>query len=192
MHKIVFFASGSGTNFQSVIDAIDSGELDAEITGLLTNNPKAGAIKRAENHSIPVRVINRENTTDYTKDLLNALADFSPDLVVLAGYMKKIPDEVIDRYSGKIINIHPSLLPKYGGKGFYGIHVHRAVIESGERLSGCTVHYVDEIYDNGSIIARQTVSVEPDDTPDSLAHKILKEEHKLLPGTIKKLLTKTS
>lgn len=192
MHKIVFFASGSGTNFQSVIDAIDSGQIDAEITGLITNKSQIGAIRRAEKHSIPVRVINQESASEYTEELLEALSDFSPDLIVLAGYLKKIPEEVIDRYSGKIINIHPSLLPKYGGKGFFGMNVHRAVIEGGERYSGCTVHYVDDIYDNGSIITQQTVSVEPDDTPESLARKILKEEHDLLPKTIKKLLTQTS
>lgn len=191
MHKIVFFASGSGTNFQSVIDAAESGRLDAEITGLITNKPDIGAIERAKEASIPVRIIDpRYKTSDeHANELLEALAEFLPDLIVLAGYLQKIPDKVIDRYSGKIINIHPSLLPKYGGKGFYGMHVHRAVIESGDPESGCTVHYVDTIYDNGSIIRQKRVSVAPGETPESLAAKILKEEHKLLPETINQLLT---
>lgn len=190
MHNLVFFASGSGTNFQSVIDAIDSGQLKAQITGLISNRADAGAIDRAKTHHIPAYVID-PGQSDSEAQLLDLLSTLDPNLIVLAGYLKKIPTQVIKRYSGRIINIHPSLLPKYGGKGFYGMNVHRAVLENREKVSGCTVHFVDEIYDNGQIIEQQEVSVNENDTPESLAKKILQHEHRLLPETIRKLLTQT-
>jgi formyltetrahydrofolate-dependent phosphoribosylglycinamide formyltransferase len=190
VHNLVFFASGSGTNFQSVIDAINSGRLQAQISGLITDRPEAVALERAEKHGIPTHIIDLKKP-DIGKHLLDLLSGLEPDLIVLAGYLKKIPDSIIEKYRGKIINIHPSLLPKYGGKGFYGMRVHQAVIENGEKASGCTVHFVDEIYDNGSVIEQVKVSVDKNESPDSLAKKILREEHKLLPRTIKKLLTQT-
>jgi len=190
VHNLVFFASGSGTNFQSVIDAINSGRLQARISGLIADRPEAGALERAELHGIPTHIIDLKKP-DTGKHLLHLLSGLEPDLIVLAGYLKKIPDSIIEKYRGKIINIHPSLLPKYGGKGFYGMRVHQAVIENGEKASGCTVHFVDEIYDNGSVIEQVKVSVDKNESPDSLAKKILREEHKLLPRTIKKLLTQT-
>jgi len=189
VHNLVFFASGSGTNFQSVIDAVDAGRIKADITGLITDRDDIGVIQRAASHNIPVSVVPSSETPEFPRELLQQLSRFSPDLIVLAGYLKKIPDAVIERYRGKIINIHPSLLPKYGGKGYYGMRVHRAVIENGDSVSGCTVHYVDEKYDNGSIIKQKVVPVTPDDTPESLARKVLRVEHKLLPETIKELLT---
>lgn len=191
MHNLVFFASGSGTNFQSVIDATNSGELKAAITGLITDRADIKALERAKKHNIPTRVL-KPHEQHSAETILSHLSEFSPDLIVLAGYLKKIPDAVIERYRGKIINIHPSLLPKYGGKGFYGMKVHRAVIQNNEKVSGCTVHFVDEIYDNGSIIQQIEVSVATDETPESLAKKILRHEHKLLPQTIEKLLTQTA
>lgn len=191
MHNLVFFASGSGTNFQSVIDAIQSGRLNARITGLITDRPHAGAINRAEKYNIPAYVHDLTQPDSGDK-LLELLSELNPDLIILAGYLKKIPDNVIEKYRGKIINIHPSLLPKYGGKGYFGLNVHRAVIDNKEKISGCTVHFVDEIYDNGSVIEQIEVPVSEDDTPESLAKKILQEEHNLLPKTIKKLLTQTS
>ncbi|WP_340106178.1 phosphoribosylglycinamide formyltransferase [Rhodohalobacter sp. 8-1] len=191
MHNLVFFASGSGTNFQSVINAIQCGRLDAKISGLIADRPGAGAIERAEENNIPTYVLDLKRT-DSDKTLLSLLSDLDPDLIVLAGFLKKIPDIVIDKYRGRIINIHPSLLPKYGGKGYFGLNVHRAVIENREKVSGCTVHFVDEVYDNGSVIEQIEVPVSQDDTPESLAKKILQEEHNLLPKTIRKLLTQTS
>ena len=190
MHNLVFFASGSGTNFQSVIDAINSDRIKARITGLITDRSEAGALDRAETFGIPTHVLDPKQPNAETS-LLDLLSDLEPDLIILAGYLRKIPDNIIERYRGRIINIHPSLLPKYGGKGFYGMRVHRAVIENGETVSGCTVHFVDEIYDNGSIIEQVKVPVDKYDTPDSLAKKILNEEHKLLPRTIKQLITQT-
>ncbi len=191
MHNLVFFASGSGTNFQSVIDAIESGRLDARITGLISNTARAGAIDRAKEHDIPAYVIDTKDPAS-EKELLDLLGSLDPGLIVLAGYLRKIPDSVIRTYSGRIINIHPSLLPKYGGKGYYGMNVHRAVIENREKVSGCTVHFVDEIYDNGQVIEQVEVPVEQTDTPESLAKKILRREHEMLPETIQKLLTQTS
>ena len=116
------------------------------------------------------------------------LQDWDPDLIVLAGYLKKIPDSVVDYYKDRIINIHPSLLPKYGGKGFYGRNVHKAVIEAGDPFSGCTVHFVNSEYDRGSIIQQKKIPVFSADTPDSLAKRVLKEEHKLLPKVINQLI----
>jgi len=191
VHNLVFFASGSGTNFQSVIDAIDSGELEARITGLISNRSGAGAIERARAHNIPSYIIDPASPYSETY-LLDLLPSLHPDLIILAGYLKKIPAKVIKHYSGRIINIHPSLLPKYGGKGYYGMNVHKAVIENRDKVSGCTVHFVDEIYDNGQVIEQIEVHVSHDDTPESLANKILRKEHKLLPQTIHKLLTQTS
>lgn len=189
MHKLLFFASGSGTNFQAVIDAIESGSLNAKIVGLITNRADAGAIHRAKDHNIPVEVIPFSNEDHYIPNLLKTVETYSPDLIVLAGYLKKIPDPLIETYRNRIINIHPALLPKYGGKGFYGQNVHRAVIENQDAISGCTVHFVNEIYDDGAIIDQVSVEVSGDDNPETLAKKILREEHKLLPESIKKILT---
>lgn len=191
MHNLVFFASGSGTNFQSVIDAINSGRLQARISGLISDRTGAGAINRAEANDIPTFILD-PNQLGFEEKLLSLLSDLKPDLIVLAGYLKKIPDGIIEVYRGKIINIHPSLLPKYGGKGYYGMNVHQAVIQNSDVKSGCTVHFVDEIYDNGSVIAQIEVPVDQNDTPISLAKKVLRKEHQLLPKTIQKLLTQTS
>ena len=191
MNKLVFFASGSGSNFQAVVDAIENNEIDAVITGLISDNEHAGALRRAENHNIEVRVIKNFGTGEATEELLSVLRNWSPDLIILAGFLKKIPDEITRLYHNKIINIHPSLLPKYGGKGFYGKHVHQAVLEAGDKTSGCTVHYVNEKYDEGRIIEQKTVDVLTDDTPETLAARVLAEEHKLLPNVIRQLLNQT-
>jgi len=195
LKNIVVFASGSGTNFQSVIDAVEAGAIDARITGLLASRDGIGAIRRAEHHDIPFRVLHPAFFTEhpeYETTLLRILDEWSPDLIVLAGYMIKIPDSVIHRYAHRIINIHPSLLPKYGGKGYYGIRVHRAVIENDEKESGCTVHEVNEAYDQGPILGQIRVEVRADDTPESLAQRVLAEEHKLLPGVIADLINSNS
>lgn len=187
MKRIVVFASGSGTNFQAVIDAVESGNIQAEIAGLIASKQNIKSIERAQKYDIPVRVIPKkqfESEEAFADELLTVLNDWETDLIVLAGYMQKIPQSVIRAYRRRMINIHPSLLPKYGGKGFYGERVHRAVIENEEEQSGCTVHYVTEEYDQGPIIDQRTVEVKEDDTPESLAARILKHEHKLLPSVI--------
>ncbi len=191
--NIVVFASGSGSNFQAIIDAVEANSIDARITGLITNNSNIQAIDRASNAGIPSRVILPSQYSDSTAfglAILDVLEEWKPDLIVLAGYMIKVPTNVTRRYRGRIINIHPALLPKYGGKGYYGERVHRAVLEAGEQESGCTVHYVDEDYDRGPIIDQKKVPVLPGDTPQTLAERVLHEEHQLLPQVIQQLLSK--
>ena len=188
MKKLVIFASGSGSNFQAIIDAIESGYITAEIAGLVSNKEGIGAIERARNHNIPVAVISDSDHEQFTSRLKQQLADWKPNLIILAGFLKKIPDEIVRLYRNKIINIHPALLPKHGGKGFYGLRVHRAVLEAGDQESGCTVHYVNENYDEGDVIRQAKVPVHQTDTPETLAARVLKEEHKLLPSVIKQII----
>lgn len=188
MKNLVVFASGSGSNFQAIIDSIKEGTLDAGIAGLITDRPGIGAIQRAKSESIPVYTIKYNTQSSYTEQLIHKLDEWKPDLIILAGYLKKIPIAITEKYPNQIINIHPSLLPKYGGKGFYGLNVHKAVVDANEKESGCTVHFVNEFYDQGDIIEQKKVPVSPDDTPESLARKVLKEEHKLLPKVIAEIL----
>ena len=185
------FASGSGSNFQAIIDSIEKGEIEAQISGLIASRPNIRAIDRAISHNIPHYVLPEvKSDNDFSKILDSKLKEWNPDLIVLAGFLKKIPNEVIEQYRNKIINIHPSLLPKFGGKGFYGMNVHKAVISAGEPVSGCTVHFVNEQYDKGDIIRQKKVTVSNDDTPESLAQKVLKEEHKLLPTVVAEIINK--
>lgn len=190
MKKLVLFASGSGTNFQAIIDAVDKGEIRATIAGLITDNPDAGAIDRAKKHDIPVEIIEFSGDNHFSSRLEKKLIEWSPDLIVLAGYLKKIPSGIVDKYPDQIINIHPSLLPKYGGRGYYGERVHKAVLEAGDTMSGCTVHFVNNEYDRGNIIAQKKVPVKSSDSPSDLAGRVLKEEHKLLPQVVEKLINK--
>lgn len=192
MKKLVIFASGSGTNMQAIIDEVEEKRIDAKIAGLIANKPGIKAIERAKKYDIPVCVITDSDPVSYTSKLENKLAEWEPDLIVLAGFLKKIPDSVIKVYKNKIINIHPALLPKFGGKGFYGLNVHKAVIESGDKVTGCTVHYVNEEYDKGPVISQKKVEVLPDDTPEVLAKRVLKAEHELLPSVIRKLINQNS
>lgn len=191
MKQLVVMASGSGSNFQSIIDSIERGEIQANIAGLIVNRKEAGALDRAVSNNIPTHVLPGDHSETFREELESKLDEWNPDLIILAGFLKKIPDSVVKKYENRIINIHPSLLPKFGGKGFYGEHVHRAVLESGDSETGCTAHYVNEHYDEGDIIAQKKVSVQPDDTPKTLAKRVLKQEHKLLPAVIKQLLNQT-
>lgn len=193
MKGLVVFASGSGTNFQSLIDAIEKGELSATINGLITDKADIGSIDRANDHNIPHKVIapsDFNSESEFADALVQQLEAWNADLIILAGYLKKIPLQVIETYKNRILNIHPSLLPKYGGKGFYGLNVHKAVIENREPVSGCTVHLVNEEFDKGPILAQTEVPVEPNDSPEKLAARILKQEHKLLPATVRDYLNK--
>ena len=189
MKKLVVFASGSGSNFQAIIDGIEKKEINAKISGLITDRFGTGAVERAKKHQIPYVEIEENNPELFSNIAVEQLNIWKPDFIVLAGFLRKISDEIIHRYPNKIINIHPSLLPKYGGKGFYGLKVHKAVLEAGDLESGCTVHYVNEEYDRGAIIMQQRVDVLENDTPETLAARVLNAEHKLLPTVIKKLLT---
>lgn len=194
MKRLVVFASGSGSNFQAIIDSIAAGAISAECVGLVCDRDGIGAIDRAIHHKIPVYVVRRKDFEDYDNYALSLTATLQaldPDLIVLAGYLNKIPSMVVEHWRGKIINIHPALLPKFGGKGYFGIRVHEAVIESGDRISGCTVHFVDEVYDNGAIIAQSTVPVFPEDTASTLQSRVLEQEHILLPSVIENLLNQS-
>lgn len=190
MINIVVFASGSGTNFQSIIHAAEKEQIEGQIRGLITNRDDIQAIRRARKHNIAHVTIDPAEFTDrsdYVGKLLDQLAAWETDLIVLAGYMIKVPAELIKKFENRIINIHPSLLPKYGGKGFYGHRVHRAVIENNETESGCTVHFVTREYDEGPILAQRKVPVYDSDDPSALAERVLKQEHLLLPEVIAKL-----
>ncbi len=191
MKNLVVFASGSGSNFQSIIDAISDGDLNARITGLVSNKENAFAVNKAAIANIDVRILNENNfdsENEYASELLIQLKEWNADVLILAGYLKKIPLQIIQYFEGRILNIHPSLLPKFGGKGFYGMNVHKAVIENKETVSGCTVHIVTEEYDEGPVIAQAKVGVSVSDTAESLAKKVLKEEHKLYPKAIQQYL----
>jgi formyltetrahydrofolate-dependent phosphoribosylglycinamide formyltransferase len=181
------FASGRGSNFQAILKAIQEGRLDAEIKLLLSNNPEAGAIKTAKENEIPTAVVSSRHFPErdhFIDTILSTLKQHEIELVVLAGYMKKIPLEVISAYRNRIVNIHPALLPSFGGKGMYGQHVHEAVLKQGCKVTGVTVHVVDEVYDHGPIVAQRCVPVEENDTAETLAARVLKVEHQLFPEVL--------
>ncbi|MDI6402651.1 phosphoribosylglycinamide formyltransferase [Balneolaceae bacterium ANBcel3] len=189
--RLTVFASGTGSNFISLHQSVQKGIIPATITAFITDKPGCSARSYAKEHNITdyvLRPADFDSHDGYVKKLLSVLEEETPDLILLAGYLKKIPDEVIRRYPKKILNIHPSLLPLYGGKGWYGHKVHHAVIENGDIESGCTIHYVTEVYDDGPIIAQRKVPVFPEDHPDSLAKRVLKEEHTLYTEVVKRLL----
>lgn len=174
------FASGGGSNFQALIDKKDEGKLHVNFAVLAGNNSKAKAFERARNHSIPTLHIapgHFEDENEYTEKLLSELESRNIDLIVLAGYMKMIPRAMIQKYHNRIINIHPALLPSFGGVGMYGKRVHQAVLDYGAKVSGITVHFVDEEYDRGPIILQETAAVLDDDTAETLAERVLKIEH---------------
>ncbi|RPI05298.1 MAG: phosphoribosylglycinamide formyltransferase [Ignavibacteriae bacterium] len=186
--NIAVFASGRGSNFLAILDAIDAGFIPAQIVVLISNKSDAGAMESARAHRIPVRHLTQkmfESEEALADAMLSELAKHHTEFIVLAGYLKKIPAKVIRQYQNRIINIHPALLPSFGGEGMYGHRVHESVIASGEKISGATVHLVDEEFDRGPIVLQQTVAVDADDTPESLAAKVLKVEHKIFPLVLK-------
>ena len=176
------FASGRGSNFEAILGAIREGRLDAEVRLLLSNKQDAGALSIAKNHDVPTAVVSKPDFTSrdlFVETMLSTFKEHGVELVVLAGYMKKVPLEVISAYRNRIVNIHPALLPAFGGKGMFGHHVHEAVLSQGCKVTGVTVHIVDEVYDHGPIVAQRSVPVEEGDTADSLAARVLKIEHKI-------------
>ena len=186
MKRISIFVSGNGTNLQRIAEYF-SGNSDVEIVNVVCNNPQAYAIERAKNLGIPVRMITKVEfkSPEFTEEMKN----LDLNLIVLAGFLWKIPASLIQAYPRQIVNIHPALLPKYGGKGFYGEHVHEAVVAAKEAFSGITVHYVNEIYDNGEFILQAYTKLDADETPDSLAAKIHKLEQAYFPVAIEQVLT---
>ena len=176
--RVAVLASGGGTNLQALLDTLGP-DAPAHVVRVVTNRADAGALERARQAGVPTTVL--RDPAD-AAELLVALAD--ADLVVLAGYLKLVPQAAVARFRHRLINIHPALLPAFGGPGMYGRRVHEAVLASGAAVSGATVHYVDEQYDRGPIIAQRRVPVRPDDTPDTLAARVLAAEHELLPEVV--------
>ena len=187
--RIAVFASGGGTDFQSVIDANER-EHFCEIVCLVASKDGIGAIERAKKHGIPHAVYAKKDYPDleelYAK-LAFQLNMLGVDYIVLAGWLKIIPESFIKTFADRIINIHPSLIPAFCGSGYYGLKVHQAVLDYGAKISGCTVHFVNEVPDGGAIIAQRAVEVKDDDTAESLQTRILEEEHRLLPWCVKQL-----
>ena len=188
MKKIAVFASGGGTDFQSVIDANER-EQFCTIEYLVASKPEIGAIKRAEKHGIKVLTFDKtvETKAEFYTRIAETLKGAGIEYIVLAGWLLVVPADFIKVFENAIINIHPSLIPSFCGMGYYGIHVHEKAIEYGVKLSGATVHFVEADVDGGAILMQRAVEVLPDDTPESLQARILKEEHKMLPECVKLL-----
>ncbi len=186
MKKIILFASGSGSNAEKIIRHCQA-KKTIEVVGVYTNNPTAKVIDRAKSLNVPVGVFNREDLNDGT--IAEKLTQDAPDLIVLAGFLWKFPEAIVKLFPNKIINIHPALLPKYGGKGMYGMNVHQAVLDNKEKETGITIHYVNEHYDEGGIIFQKSVNIEDCTTADAIAEKIHILEHQYFPEVIEKLLT---
>lgn len=189
MLKIVICVSGGGTNLQAIIDGIAQGTItNTEIVGVICNNRNAYALKRAENAGIDAICVSPKDYADreeFHKAFLQMLEDKEPDLIVLAGFLVVLPEEMIKRYRNRIINIHPSLIPSFCGTGFYGIKVHEKVLERGVKVTGATVHFVDEGTDTGPILLQKAVLVEQDDTPEILQKRVMEQaEWKILPQAV--------
>ena len=187
MFKIAVLVSGGGSNLQSIIDSIEDGSLNCEIEYVISDRPCYGT-ERAEKHGIKTITLDRKELKKDLNIKIDEVLDNKVDLIVLAGFLSILDADFTEKWAKKIINIHPSLLPKYGGAGMYGIKIHRAVVADKEKKSGCTVHFVDSGIDSGEIIFQSEVDVLPDDTETTLQQRILKEEHALLPKAIKFLI----
>lgn len=187
--NIAVFASGKGSNFRAILESIKSQKIkNANIALVISNNSDAGVLGIAREHDIPAFHISRKQfSTDdeFNHKLISLLKTFNINLIVLAGYMKKLDSKIVRTFKNRIVNIHPALLPKYGGTGMYGMNVHKAVISNKEKISGATVHIVDEEYDHGPIVLQKSIDVEPTDTPETLAEKVLQLEHEIYPEAIR-------
>ncbi|QBN19463.1 phosphoribosylglycinamide formyltransferase [Flavobacterium nackdongense] len=186
MKKIVIFASGSGTNAENIIKYFKNKAI-ANVVAVFTNNSNAKVIERAKNFQIPAVIFTKEQLNK--GEFLQKMNDLAPDLIVLAGFLLKMPESIVEAFPDKIINIHPALLPKYGGKGMYGMNVHQAVVENKEKETGITIHYVNENYDEGHIIFQKKVTVLVSDSPEVVAEKIHELEQQYFPSVIEDLLT---
>ena len=187
--RVAVMVSGSGTNLQAILDRCREGRLNAFVCVVISNNRDAYALERARKEGIETVHWSEKKAGSakaFADGLLDILRNAGTELVVLAGYMKLIPLEVVKAYQGRMLNIHPALLPKFGGQGFYGMKVHEAVLAAGESESGATVHFVDAEYDRGPAFLQRTVPVLPGDTPETLRARVLAVEHELLPDAIAK------
>ncbi len=186
MKRIAVFASGSGTNAENLIQYFRQSD-SADIALVLSDNPRARVLERAAKYSVPTAVFSREELR--SGKVLDKLVKNKIDFIVLAGFLGLVPAEITRRYENRIVNIHPALLPSYGGKGMYGMNVHRAVIEAGEQESGITIHYVNEQYDSGQIIFQARTEVLEDDTPEELAERVHALEYKYYPQVVDELVS---
>lgn len=185
MKKIVVFASGSGTNAENIIKYFAKTKT-GNVVAVFTNNRNAGVLERAKTYELPAKIFSKEQL--FEGEVLRKLNEIQPDLIVLAGFLLKLPANIIAAYPDKIINIHPALLPKYGGTGMYGMHIHKAIVANKENETGITIHFVNENYDEGNIIFQQNVVLEGDETPEEVAHKIHDLEQKYFPTVIEEIL----
>jgi phosphoribosylglycinamide formyltransferase 1 len=193
MLNVAVFGSGKGSNFQAILSAREHGALpEVDIRLVVSNNSTAGILAIARAHGITAIHLSERQFVDeatFVDEMLAKLHEADVNFIVLAGYMKRMPVAVVRRYTRQIINIHPALLPRFGGKGMYGMHVHEAVIAAGETVSGATVHFVDEEYDRGPIILQKEIVVHPDDTPVTLASRVLAIEHEIYPEALRRCAT---
>ncbi|MFC0777884.1 phosphoribosylglycinamide formyltransferase [Flavobacterium sp. HJSW_4] len=189
MKKIIVFASGSGSNAENIIKYFSNTEI-AKVVSVFTNNASAKVIERAKNHQIPVEIFSKNELLE--RNVLQKVQEIDPDLIILAGFLLKFPENIIEQYPNKIINIHPALLPNYGGKGMYGMHIHRAIVNNKEKETGISIHYVNENYDEGAIIFQANVALTDEDTPETVAEKIHELEQKHFPEIIHKILEENS
>jgi len=191
--KLSVWVSGSGSNLERISQACRNKEIPAVVTLVISDRAGILALERAQKSSIPTAVVSRkdfESDGAYALAFLELLKKYQIELICLAGYLKKVPDEVVKTYRGRIINIHPALLPKFGGTGFYGQMVHQTVLKAGEKESGATVHYVDEVYDHGAIVLQKKIVVLPNDTPEGLAERVHQIEYEIYPQAIRLVLEK--
>jgi phosphoribosylglycinamide formyltransferase-1 len=189
MLKIVVCVSGGGTNLQAIMDAIDSGKItNTKILAVISNNPGVKALDRAKKYGVPGICISPKSYPDraaFNEAFTQKMVEFAPDLVVLAGFLVKIPEQMVAKFSGRIVNIHPSLIPSFCGVGYYGLKVHEKVLQRGVKVTGATVHFVNEGMDEGPIISQKAVLVEEGDTPESLQRRVMEQaEWVLLPQAI--------
>jgi len=184
MVRLAILASGTGTNAEAIIRYIQ-GVQDVEITCIVSNKSKAGVLERARLYGIPTRVFKPKSWKNNPEDILTYFRENKIDGIVLAGYLQKIPEYLIREFPDRIVNIHPALLPAYGGHGMYGMHVHEAVHANREKESGITIHLVNENYDEGEIIFQARCMLEPDDTPEDIRNRVLELEHRYFPAVVK-------
>lgn len=187
--NLAFLASHGGSNMQAIIDAVKAGRINANLIAVISNNSSSKALQRAETEGIPGYHISSQTHHNPDTAITRLLLEKEADLIILAGYMKKVGNETLKAFKGRVLNIHPALLPNFGGKGMYGKRVHEAVLSAGVPVTGVTIHVIDERYDNGPILAQAEVAVQDNDTADTLAARVLETEHTLYPDTIAKIIS---